>query len=800
MSRARPRLDRRSACCKAGPRPSSPALSARQTAGSAHALQQTIGNHGVLRLIQASGVPGGSFRSSAVRGRGQPDHIQRMCSACAEKVHPRRLPEEEGAGLLRAKAHAAVAPRVASNTPVGSNALQGSGQPLPNMVRAYFEPRLGHDFSQVRIHTDGWAAQSARAADALAWTRGNDIVFGARQYAPGTTAGLRLLAHELTHVVQQQSRGMSPAFARAAAAATADPLEMAATAASRLLVPTTASLGPEAAGELEETPTAIKLAVAGTKLVVRAAVTVSDLAEELGALCRAATTFSRVTLESGAKVAETVGSALLTATEAKLHELGVRVHAGMLRALRHPAVRLLAKFSSIAPLLPGLQAVGWLLVTAYRIYQQADVIIRAIRTALGAMVSDALNQSRLIAKVAVKGVAYLVGGAHGRHLRGVWRHLDPKLKYMADNWWAVIKQSVWGMVWPWPQVWKDLKLLWKHEHNAARHLCSLDLGSAYDELLATWRTANYLGGQVYLWFLAASVLTGGLIGAIFGNVPGFFAGAAVGAEVAGKAGLGLLISLIAAEALSLENATNDLFEGQQTPEEDEEDYEQIANSSLTLGITAAMFVLGALAARFARAVLGRVAGRMWRRPPLRGRRGGPVSRGDVYEFRAVLAAMVRGFRRLRRVTWLERVRRNFPAIDMTTGGRIIVTPRPGRAPLYTVRNAVITSAKSTQTTGPAAVRAIEGWSRHLANFNGYRNVRVVNPAGRRLTVAVQTALTEAEAVALRTYAALRGVDLEITTALPADHPALIFVDEIPQIMQQVGRSVADEAEEPAVGE
>jgi len=68
------------------------------------------------------------------------------------------------------------------------------------------ERRIGHDFSRVRIHTGEAAAGSARAVDALAYTVGSDVVFGAGQYAPETPAGRRLIAHELTHVVQQGGR------------------------------------------------------------------------------------------------------------------------------------------------------------------------------------------------------------------------------------------------------------------------------------------------------------------------------------------------------------------------------------------------------------------------------------------------------------------------------------------------------------------------------------------------------------------------------------------------------------------
>lgn len=86
-----------------------------------------------------------------------------------------------------------------------NHALSATGQPLDTATRSFMEPRFGHDFSQVRIHTDERAAESAQGINALAYTVGSDIVFGSGQYAPETNAGQRLLAHELTHVVQQRS-------------------------------------------------------------------------------------------------------------------------------------------------------------------------------------------------------------------------------------------------------------------------------------------------------------------------------------------------------------------------------------------------------------------------------------------------------------------------------------------------------------------------------------------------------------------------------------------------------------------
>ena len=81
--------------------------------------------------------------------------------------------------------------------------LDSGGEPLKPALRSLFEPRFGHSFEQVRAHTDAGAAASARDQDALAYTRGRHIVFAPGQVEPHTERGQRLLAHELTHVVQQ---------------------------------------------------------------------------------------------------------------------------------------------------------------------------------------------------------------------------------------------------------------------------------------------------------------------------------------------------------------------------------------------------------------------------------------------------------------------------------------------------------------------------------------------------------------------------------------------------------------------
>lgn len=89
--------------------------------------------------------------------------------------------------------------------PIVREVLRSSGQPLDPETRAFMEPRFGHDFSNVRIHTDARAAESAQAVNALAFTVGSDIAFSSGQYSPHLSSGRQLLAHELAHVTQQSA-------------------------------------------------------------------------------------------------------------------------------------------------------------------------------------------------------------------------------------------------------------------------------------------------------------------------------------------------------------------------------------------------------------------------------------------------------------------------------------------------------------------------------------------------------------------------------------------------------------------
>jgi hypothetical protein len=162
--------------------------------------------------------------------------LQRQC-ACGGTPGPTGECEScRKKKLQRRQANLPAPSSVSESPPIVDEALRSHGQPLDAGTRAYMEPRFGHDFSGVRVHTDLRAAKSAQEVNALAYTVGRDVVFGAGEYAPGTTKGSRLLAHELAHVVQQAGSRAAPAQTAKAISHPSDAAELEAGAAADRVV------------------------------------------------------------------------------------------------------------------------------------------------------------------------------------------------------------------------------------------------------------------------------------------------------------------------------------------------------------------------------------------------------------------------------------------------------------------------------------------------------------------------------------------------------------------------------------
>ena len=210
-------------------------------------LQRGIGNQAVSRMLQrrAAAGPPATGTSAEKQNSGANLILQRKCACgggamsstdeceeCSRKKYlglqtklrinePGDVYEQEAdrvaEQVLAKPAHSDVGsaqPRIQryaglSNGQIGAappsvdRALVSPGWPLEPALRRDMEQRFGHDFSRVSVHSGAMAEQSAQHVDASAYTVGHDIVFGAGQFAPGTLEGRRLIAHELTHVVQQ---------------------------------------------------------------------------------------------------------------------------------------------------------------------------------------------------------------------------------------------------------------------------------------------------------------------------------------------------------------------------------------------------------------------------------------------------------------------------------------------------------------------------------------------------------------------------------------------------------------------
>jgi len=235
-------------------------------------LQRTIGNRAVGRMLQAKlkvGEPGDRFEIEAdqvadrvmrmpssqapaatrIARAADSNILMRVCASCQEEMRSRqnhgepcpkceeKLPRKErqrrseerqqinaerqrrrqsiirqrGQGTIRRKEGPGQSPAVTPDLHHRIEVLShAGGSAFPESSRIFMQQRFGYDLSKVRIHIGAEAAATAQALNARAFTIGRNVVFGAGQYAPETSAGKRLLAHELAHVIQQQGAESAP--------------------------------------------------------------------------------------------------------------------------------------------------------------------------------------------------------------------------------------------------------------------------------------------------------------------------------------------------------------------------------------------------------------------------------------------------------------------------------------------------------------------------------------------------------------------------------------------------------------
>ena len=160
------------------------------------ALQHTHGNRYVQRVV--AGI-------QAKLKVGQPNDIyEQEADRVAEQVMQQKCTSPPGS--LSCEEEELIQPKtfgISTSVQRHLNLAKGGGYPLTEQTRSFMESRFGMDFSQVKVHTDTHAVRMARALNAEAFTSGLDVYFAAGRYNPDSVQGKKLIAHELTHVIQQ---------------------------------------------------------------------------------------------------------------------------------------------------------------------------------------------------------------------------------------------------------------------------------------------------------------------------------------------------------------------------------------------------------------------------------------------------------------------------------------------------------------------------------------------------------------------------------------------------------------------
>jgi Domain of unknown function (DUF4157) len=488
------------------------------------------------------------------------------CAACEEEeveaakgIH--RKPSSDSSGTV-------------SSAPGSVLQSLGSGRQLDPPLRKSMEARFGQDFGTVRVHDDSAAAQAAKAINAQAYTAENHIYFGAGSYAPHSNDGQRLLAHELVHVVQQRGGNAT----KTSATSHAPKSQSGGGSASR------PSISSQPAGIQ-------RLSLTGD---------LGTAYECAKASKRSAVSLLKLEVHS---IAELLGIPKPPGNDPSVLDT-------ILMVLKHPCLQLVPGYSLIAVQIAQIEKARAFLKGAYRIIQNPSIVIDPMKEAIGGMIAK-------IPATVQKYVNLLTakaGATLKKLIEGIWRHLEPKLEYLGKNWWDVVKETGWNLLWPWPSVGKELTEIGSHIGACADNLWNLEISKSIDEFLVAWRGVNSIGGLLSGWFTIGAVLIGAILGGIFGVGAGAVPGAAAGFEVATSLGEGILVSTLAQESLVIDKALIELLATKQTQAQEEDNYEKISGSGLTLGITGAMMLLGAMVARFAKGIFGRVRG-LFKKPP-----------------------------------------------------------------------------------------------------------------------------------------------------------------------------------------
>lgn len=421
------------------------------------------------------------------------------------------------------------------------------------------------DLRDVIVHDDPEASASTAARGMEAYTVGSHIYFRAGRLDPSSNRGRGLLAHEVTHVLQQRNGAHRSSAALAS---------------------------PSAPAEIE---------ARGAAAQVAAGHTVDQVAVRSDVSLHGADSHAETATIAAPSAAPDGGGATLPATAAE----------GGLPPALEATIKLLdsttlqSVLSAVLPsgIVPNLKKMKAFLLGAWAIWKNPNIVLDPIKASFAQMIDQVPGRAdSAIAEATAK-----YGPAIGKHLSGIWRHLKPKLEYLKNNWWEVLKETGRGLLFPWEGMQEDIDKIGELFVTAKQEISSAHWSKAGDAVIDAWRAGNNLAGRWYGWFLLGMALIGGIVGAIFGAGVGFVPGVVAGAELAFAAGKILLMSTVAAEGGNLAKSLVEITSESETDDEREDDYERISSSGLTLAIIGVMFVVGEIAAKFVQWLFRRIA-------------------------------------------------------------------------------------------------------------------------------------------------------------------------------------------------
>ncbi|MDO6818883.1 DUF4157 domain-containing protein [Zobellia sp. 1_MG-2023] len=457
----------------------------------------------------------------------------------------------------------------------------GSGAAMDLKTQSEMESGFGVDFSGVNIHTDSTAVQMNKDLNAQAFTHGNDIYFNEGKYDTNSTSGKHLLAHELTHTVQQ---GANTVFKK------------------------------------PEYPTIQRLGKEISNIQKKSAAAEEGIAEfyktgDEGTIQR----FNVMdVLNSMVDLSEYLD---LDLPDSPIEALEL-----MISTMENSYVK------SVLSGFPGYNVSLLALKSALATYKAIEYIIDNKDKIIAEIMQFIDKKLDSVKELVREQLESAMGSLDDRHFSIIWNvHMLPMLEHLKDNWQETVKTALWEQIWPFEGITsitdpepvglgKNLVAIWDHIKGAFNNLKEAEFSKSIDDILMMQKEMVALTNRFYGWvaiaIIASETIAGaGGIGAITAGT-GTAAGAAVGfgagLATAGTIGEVLLAVTIAADAavllksfISL-NAVDSMLVDEEKMKENNIYYGRIAQSSISIGLMVAMLALAYIGGKIAELILSKV--------------------------------------------------------------------------------------------------------------------------------------------------------------------------------------------------